>query len=558
MPQPENWSPALAQPQPGSDAALALVDELRALPPPRARRVLRRLEAELGPEAVAALDTAWEFWRRPAQRFPGPRERPSIVVYTGGYGTGKTRTAWELLLHLILVGRARGPRILASTGADARDIVENQRTGILAWAKPGIAYDWQSSKGFEGELGVNGITIGLFSIDAPRSALGVGADVQILDDPPKWGTTGRAAFVAALKSARERGCLTIIPTTEDGLVLLREVLGDDLERAGVLVIDLGPSEENAGNLDPNYLRTKAALERQGLWNPLGSTSPWGRLTPDQWRAMQITECPPLVELCLSIDPAKSSSGRACEHGIVGGGRDARSVVHVRLDRSAVLDAGVNGWPKVAWDGAVDLCRAHPGVPWHFTFESNVGKDRAELLNGEERARRRRGDPVPLPGGGWADPQNRAEINVCEIRWVKADRDKCARAESPARLAAQGQVKHTPLPGEQLADLEGQQRNLTPAGTDSDRADAENHLITDLAGLGDGKAMTEEQQKSEAEAQCAIAAGMMSTITARRSPTPQTDEGRLMKVEGAPPGDIRYPGPPPGAARPVSWRTRRAL
>ena len=458
----------------------ALVDQLRALPAPLALAVLDQLDAELGPEATAALGSAWDFWRRPAQRFPAPHERPSIVVYAGGYGAGKTRTAWELLVHLVLTGRAKAPRILAATGADARTIVEHRLTGILAWRKPGVEYVWEPSKGFEGQIAINGVPLSLLSIDAPRTALGVGADVQLLDDPPKWGPTGPAALKAALKSARERGALTIVPTTDDGLVLLRDVLGDDLEAAGVLVIDLGTSEENAGNLDPAYFRTKAAMEAAGTWSPLGSASPWSVLSPAQWRAMRLEVAPPLVEVCVSLDPHKGGTARPCEFGIIGGGRDAESVIHVRHDRSGVLDAGVSGWPKAAWDLAVELQRENPGAPWHFLFESNVGKERAELLNSEERARRRRGDPVPLPGGGWADPKNRAEINVCEIRWIRADKDKCKRAELPARLAAQGRVRHAV----DLAKLEGQQRNLAPQGTDSDGADAENHMIADLAGLRD--------------------------------------------------------------------------
>lgn len=493
---------------------LAWVDVLRALPEPVARRLLEQLEVELGAEAVGALETAWGFWGRPVQRFPAPHERPSIVVYTGGYGTGKTRTAWELLVHLILAGRARGPRIIAATGADARNLVENKLTGILAWKKPGVSYVWESSKGYEGELTIDGSLISLFSIDAPRAALGVGADVQLLDDPPKWGPTGRPALISALKSGRERGSLTIIPTTEDGLVLLRDVLGDDLEAAGVLVIDLGPSEENAGNLDPNYFRTKEAMERMNAWNPLGSSSPWAALTAEQWRALRLEACPPLVELCVSLDPNKGGTSRPCEFGIVGGGRARDSVIHVRHDRSAVLDSGVNGWPKAAWDLAVDLQREHPGTPWHFLFESNVGKDRAELLNGEERARRRRGDPVPLPQGGWADANNRAEVNVCEIRWVRADKDKCKRAESPARLAAQGLVRHAPG----LAKLEGQQRNLTPTGTDSDGADAENHLVADLAGLRDATGPDRAAQ--------AAAASRGIALVNRNMPKPAFSAGKV--------------------------------
>lgn len=536
---------------------LALVDALRALPAPLAMAALEQLEAELGPEAVGALGTAWDFWRRRGpyeQRFPAPHERPAIVVYVGGYGAGKTRTAWELLLHLILTGRAIASRIVAATGADARRLVEHRRTGILAHRKPGVHYDWQSSKGFEGELGINDAMVALLSVEAPRTALGDGADVTLFDDPPKCGPSGKEALKAVLKSSRERGTLVIIPTTADGLAMIADVVGSDLAAAGVLVIDLGTSEQNAGNLDENYYVLKAAMEKAGTWNPLGSPSPWAKVHVEE-----VDACPALEELAVSIDPAKSSGGHACEHGIVGGGRDPRSVIHTRHDRSAVLDAGVNGWPKVAWDLAVVLQREHPGTPWHFVFESNVGKDRAELLNGEERARRRRGEPVPLRRGGWADSSNRAEVNDCEIRFIRAEKDKCRRAESPARLAAQGQVKRAPG----LAKLARQQRDLTPTSTDSDAADAENHMIADLAGLDDKTATrqrTTEEQREEGAAQIALATRLNLAIGSRgKGPPPMpTAEDLLMKVEGAPVGDIRCPTPPRAAGRAPSWRTRNVL
>ena len=101
------------------------------------------------------------------------------------------------------------------------------------------------------------------------------------------------------------------------------------------------------------------------------------------------------------------------------------------------------------------------------LEGNTGKDGNEsLLRGEERIRRiRKGEP---------------EVSVVEIRFVRAEKDKCKRAESPARLGHQDQVRFAPG----LAELEGQLRNLTPDGTDSDDADAGVHLVNDLAGLGE--------------------------------------------------------------------------
>jgi phage terminase large subunit-like protein len=456
---------------------LAWVDVLRAHPDPVG--FLERLELELGPEAVGALETAWEFWRRPEQRFPTAEELRSfgIVIFAGEYGTGKTRTAWEYLVHLILTGVARGPRIIAMSGAAAREIVEHKLTGILAWRKPGVTYGWESSKGYEGELTVNAVTIALMSIEAPRSALGAGVDVQLLDDPPKWGPTGKAALVAALKSARERGALTVIPTTADGLVLVAEVLGvhvEDLADAGVLVIDLGSTDANAGNLGANYMRNRASLKRAGLWDPVASTSPWASI---RFEDMRLATCPALVELAVSIDPNKDGASKPCEVGIVGGGRDARDILHVRYDKSDVLDGGVDGWPKVAWDLAEELHREHPRAPFPaFVFESNVGKHRADLLYAEERNRRKsRGEPG---------------MNVnCKIEFVRADRDKCVRAEAPAKVAGHGQVKHATG----LHVLEGQLRNLTPKGTDSDRADAANHLLTYLGKLETGAEQVEHNQ-----------------------------------------------------------------
>jgi phage terminase large subunit-like protein len=520
------------------------VDRLRALRPPRARRARRRLDAELGAEAFAALATLWAWWRRPAQRFPTAAElrRFGIVVFVGEYGAGKTRTAWEFLVYLILIHRARGPRIIASTGAAAREIVEHRLTGILAWRKPGVAYRWEPSKGYEGELSINDALVALMSTEAPRAALGAGVDVQLIDDPPKFGAAGKPAFIAALKSSRERGALTIIPTTTDGVQLVADVLGvqvADLADAGVLVIDLGSTEANAGNLDPSYLRNRASMKRAGTWDPTASTSPWREvLDSPAWpsRRLDPRSRPPLVEIAVSIDPNKEGASKPCEVGIIGGGRAAANVLHLLYDKSGVLaGATADGWPKVAWDLAEQLHREHPAAPFPvFVFESNVGRHRADLLYHEERSRR--------------------GFNArCQVVFVKADADKCVRGEAPARVAGQGQVRFA----EGLHVLEGQLRNLTPKGLDSDRADAANHLLTHLGKLGEGaKVMTEEQERAESEAQCALAASMMAAMATKRSPPPDTDEGRLMKVEGAPVGDVRGPARPPPRA--PSWRTRGVL
>ncbi len=464
---------------------LALVDRLRALPPPLCRAALAQLEAELGPEAFGALGTSWEFQRRPAQRFPTEDEirRYPIIIFGGrsNYAAGKTRTGLEFLLWLIITGRVRVPRIVAATGAAARELVEKEESGILAWKKPGVRYNPELSKGYEGQLWVNDVRIDLMSVETPRLALGANVDVQFLDDPPKWETTGKAMLISLLKSARLGLSLTIIATTGDGIDLIADVLGvhpDNIEEAGVLLIDVGVTEDNAGNLGRHYFTNKASLERAGNWDPTKSRSPWASIP---FSRLRLAECPSLVEIAVSVDPSKGGSSKPCEVGIVGGGRDARDVLHVRHDVSGVLDGGAEGWPKVAWDLAEKLHEEHPGAPFPvFVLESNVGKVYGDLLYAEERARRR-----ATVGVG---------NNVrCKVAPVRADRDKCVRAEAPANVASKGQVRFA----ETLHVLEGQLRNLTPKGTDSDRADACNHLLTYLGKLEDGAQQVEKAQAATA-------------------------------------------------------------
>jgi phage terminase large subunit-like protein len=485
--------------EPGAQG-LAWVDVARALPPAVTWSIFDQIEAELGPEAIGSLETAWDWWGRPVQLDVIARAETlsGIVLITGDYGSGKTRVAKELLEHLILTGRAEGPRILAATGAGARSLVLHKKTGWLRWQKPGVTYQWEPSKGFEGQFVVNGVVVDLMSIEAPLNALGEGTDVQLLDDPPKWGATGRDALIACLKSARERGTLTIIPTTKDGLALVASVLGVEIDHledgAGVTVIDLGSGEANAGNLDASYFLQKDNMRRAGTWDPVASVSPWrtltagekpgesGGLTAAQWaRVLTEERDVRLVELAVSIDPNKGGSSKPCEVGIVGGGRSASDVLHVTHDRSAVLDGGAEGWPKVAWDLAEELHRLHPGAPFPvFVFEPNVGRAVADGLYQEEVNRRlRRGEPgVPYR---------------TRIVFVRADKDKCVRAENPARAGAHGQVRIAPG----LHVLVGQLRNLTPKGVDSDRADAANHLLTHLGRLAEGEKAVEREVKRAA-------------------------------------------------------------
>ncbi|MEK9647018.1 MAG: hypothetical protein VW547_15880 [Alphaproteobacteria bacterium] len=533
-------------------AALAPVDQLRALPYPLALATLARLEEDLGVEAVAALRYELDaqgrqggFWARPVQLLPDPAESWATCVITGEYGTGKTWMAVQLFLREILAGRSERPRIICASKSSIEGTIVKGPSGILRWLPPDVPREWLPSKGHAGELWIAGVKIVCLSADAPGQAIGEGSDLDLRDDVAKWviscGAQGaQEAWTAARKSCREGLARAIVPTTPDGIEFIRTLLAGERR---VKSINLGKVEDNRGNLAANFVDGVVQdLRDQGQWMQEGGESPFAR--PGLIESMRRDGWPVLVDLAVAIDPSRSAGRGSCEVGISGGGRDARDVVHVRHDRSAVLDAGVNGWPAVAWDLAEELQREHPGAPIRFVLESNTGSNNAELLRAEERARRKaRGEPG---------------VNQVEVVLVKASKNKCERARLPAMQAALGQV--TTARG--LTALEAQLRALTPDGKKSDRADAMVHLVRNLAGLSDEKEIargaTEQEQADEAAEQCAAAADMNALLVARRHGAAPTDPGP-MKVEGAPPGDARYAGPPPRAmARPGGWRTRTTI
>ncbi len=447
---------------------LAPVDELRALPPPLARAVLERVAAEQGPEVVAALRWQIDAWRRPAQQIVDLSEPWTVLVVTGEFGTGKTWLATQIFVRGILEWGVERPRIICATGAAIEDTVIKGPSGIASWLPPWVPFEFQSSKGHEGLLRINGVEVSCLSADSPAQAIGSGAGWVFADDVAKWvescGEAGaERAWAAMLKSLREWPGRAIVPTTPDGASFITSLLTTE-ELKGVRVLDLGKVEENRGNLSRAYLdHTVANLRAQNLWIQSGG----GAFAEVSWPSIRVDRPPPLRAMAVSIDPARSSRSKSCEVGIVGEGIDARGIVYGLADRSKQMSAAE--WPVAAHDLLEELQADHPGVPIHFVIENNAGGEMgAELLRAEERRRRlERGKPG---------------VSIIEIREVTARRNdsKVRRAGPIVALAKSGQVRM--LRG--LGVLEGQLSGLTDDATRNDRADAFVHGARDLAGLGE--------------------------------------------------------------------------
>lgn len=487
----------------------APIDRVRSLPPPVARAVLRRLSAAQGPAAVAALRRSVEAHRRPSQRFPRtPRDLAPITVITGPYRSGKSWIAQAIFLHALLNWRVEMPRLIAANEESlAADVIGKRSTarerggGLLDWIPPWVPYTWEPSIGHAGRLVIDGVEVKCLGAKAGANAVGgPGCGLCLADDFAKWvrlngAASAEGALQALMSNMSGAPSRLLLPTTPDGASLVMSIA-----RAvgkGAEVWELPGPEANRHNLSPDYLASIIpGMEAAGLLD-YGSSedSPWKNI---DFADLRLDVCPRLVELAVAIDPSK---GAGCEVGIVGGGRDAAGTIHARYDRSERCAGGE--WAALAWDLAEQLQIDHPGAPWHFIVESNTGgrhSDKEAVLRGEEEAR------TMARNGGRRLP------STCEIRWVRATKNKCERAQASADLASRKPPRVRIAQG--LGRLEGQLRQLTPLSTKSDAADAGVHLVNDLAGLSDGKSARDEQTAEEAQASTESAARIGAALGQR--------------------------------------------
>ena len=126
------------------------------------------LLARCTPEELAALEYDWQgFWARPHQ-LPPP-EPWKVWLILAGRGFGKTRAGAEQVITW-----ARTPKqriaLVAETAADARDVVVEGESGILACSPPWCMPTYQPTK--RRLTWPNGTIATTYSGDAPAQLRG--------------------------------------------------------------------------------------------------------------------------------------------------------------------------------------------------------------------------------------------------------------------------------------------------------------------------------------------------------------------------------------------------
>ena len=406
--------------------------------------------------SAAELDTFnhdWDVWGRDEQLPPAGNWRVWLLL--AGRGFGKTRTGAEFVRSRVAQRKARHIALVAPTAADARDVMVEGESGLLAIAPAGHRPLYEPSK--RRLTWPNGALATTYSADEPERLRGPQHDFAWCDELAAWRypeAWDMLMFGLRLGSDPR----AVVTTTPRPARLIKALLADP-----TVVVTRGTTAENEDNLAPAVLTEivrryeGTRLGRQELEAEILEDAPdalWNRATIEAARVSNAAE---LTRVVVAIDPAAGSGQRSDETGIVVAGKDAAGHGYVLADMSGRY--APTEWARAA----ITAYRAHAAD--RIVAEVNNG---GEMVEATLRV---------------------VDANV-PFTAVHASRGKVARAEPVAALYEQGWVHHLGA----LAALEDQMCNFThdfdrvAAGYSPDRVDAlvwalSELLVRPMAGQG---------------------------------------------------------------------------
>ena len=390
--------------------------------------------AALSDEEARALEYDWSgFWARPKQ--VAPAGHWIIWLILAGRGFGKTRTGAEWITEGVEDGTARRIALVAETAADARDVMVEGPSGVLACAKPWNPARYEPSK--RRVTWKNGAQATTFSADEPDQIRGPEHDRAWGDEVAKW------RYTEALDNLRFGLRIGVNPqavltTTPKPVEIIKSLVRDS-----DCILTRGSTNENRGNLAPQFVRAifrkyaGSRMGRQELEAELLDDAPgalWKRAQIDKFR---VKKPPQLVRVVVAIDPSVSSTAEGAETGIIvaGLGEDG----HGYVLHDGTLEQPT---PKAWGDQAVALFELH----------------KADRVIGEANN-----------GGDLVESNVRASKAGIPFTKVWASRGKATRADPISTLAEQGRIHHVgslALLEDQLCQWEPRPGVLSPNRLDA--------------------------------------------------------------------------------------------
>jgi len=252
-----------------------------------------------------ALENSWPAVARPNQLRP-PGDWWQIWLLLAGRGFGKTRTLAEWVCDQAASGQASRIALVAATAADARDVLVEGESGILAVAPPWCRPIYEPSK--RRLTWPNGVIATTFSAEEPDRLRGPQHDAAVCDELASWShpeTWDMLQF--GLRLGRKPRCL--IATTPRPTKLLRELLARE---GHDVVVTRGSSYDNKANLAPAFFAQivkkyeGTRLGRQELNDELLEDTPGALWSQGLIDGTRISAAPELTRIVVAIDPAATS------------------------------------------------------------------------------------------------------------------------------------------------------------------------------------------------------------------------------------------------------------
>lgn len=393
--------------------------------------------ASLTDADCVALLYDWQFWARDKQLPPPGDWRFWIIL--AGRGFGKTRTGAEWVR--MQVRQFPMVNLIGATADDARDIMIEGESGILAICPPDERPEYKSSKRrLEWPNGARSL---VFTADEPERLRGKQHMKLWADELCSWrySESWHQAMLGLRLGPNPQACVTTTPKPTTLLL--------DLLKHPKSVVVKGTTYENRENLAEDFYRDIISQYegtrrgRQELLAEILGDVPGALWTRDILERTRVNKPPDMRRIVVAIDPAVTVSEESSNTGIVVcgvGGDDRHGYV--------LEDLTLRGSPDV----------------WAARAVNAYYRWRADRIVAETNN-----------GGDMVEHTIRTVDRTASIKQVRASRGKHTRAEPISALYEQGRVHHVgPFP-----DLEDELCTWVPGDDSPDRLDAMVWALTEL-------------------------------------------------------------------------------
>ena len=392
---------------------------------------------------ASVLAHDWRFWARNNQL--APRGNWSHWLLLAGRGFGKTRAGAEWVRGQAENGAAKRIALVAPTLSDARAVMVEGDSGLLAIAPPWNRPKFEPSK--RTLTWPTGTVATLYSAEEADRLRGPQHHAAWCDELASWRHADATWDNLMLGLRLGDAPRTLVTTTPKPTKLIKALVADER-----VTLTRGTTFENLDNLAPSFATEilkkyeGTRTGRQELLAEILEDVPgalWQRALLERSRG---PKPPDMVRIVVAVDPPASVGEKADECGIVAAGVCADGYGYVLADAS-IQGLSPAGWAKRA------VALYHSLAADRIVIESNQGGAMAESVLRE------------------IDP-------MAAISQVFASRGKYARAEPVAALYEQGRIFHSGS----LSTLEDQMCAFTGerrTGESPDRVDALVWALTHL-------------------------------------------------------------------------------